>query len=159
MTSHDLTPPTSDKLWTVHMSRACRDVGCVLHCGASWGDPVMSQSQAGDCKVRQSGHWRQQNRFLLSNRETTEDFPTGSIMHCNSVFSTNVKLLTLSASLLMKHHVLSPTCRPLVSVFLYFVFLFYFLLYLNPLQAKKPLCLPYPTAILPLDWLSFGFLY
>lgn len=48
----------------------------------------------------------------------------------NSVFSTNVKLSTLCASLLMEHHVLSPTYRPLVSVSLNFflcVFLLFFI--------------------------------
>lgn len=56
---------------------------------------------------------------------------------------------TNEASLLTELHVLSPpgVCS-----------LYFLCVYLN-LQAKKPLCLPYPPAILPLDWLSFGFLY
>lgn len=76
----------------------------------------------------------------------------------NSVFSTNVKLSTLCASLLMEHHVLSPTYRPLVSVFLYFllfVFLFYFLFEPPSGEEASLPSLPYchPAFGLTIFWL------
>lgn len=77
----------------------------------------------------------------------------------NSVFSTNVKLSTLCASLLMEHHVLSPTYRPLVSVFLYFFsclcFYFYFLFEPPSGEEASLPSLPYchPAFGLTIFWL------
>lgn len=146
----------SDKTWT--RIRA----GWVLHCGTEW-----CQSSRLPCKLTLG--------VIKPDRASID--PSSAAVQAASVHSETTgwlsetlhDALTLCGALIVNlsialcHFTNGAPCSvpylspPGVFVFILCVFVYVFLF--DPLQAKKPLCLPYPTAILPLDWLSFGFLY
>lgn len=154
--SRGLTSPPSDKMWTVYTRW-----GSWLSV-ALWDGPRRTQwchrLRLEVVKWDRAAIDVQQRTDSCCPPERQRDTFWTAAWCINSVFSTNVKLSTLCASLLMEHHVLSPTYRPLVSVFLYFflfVFLFYFLFEPPSGEEASLPSLPYchPAFGLTIFWL------
>lgn len=133
--------------------------GWGLDCEAGWEDAMMSRTQARGClneTERPLTSGSKQTPVVLHRDNGTLFWATAWCI--NSMFSTNVKLSTLCASLLMEHHVLFSNYRPLVSVFFIFIFFclcFYFLFEPPSGEEASLPSLPYchPAFGLTIFWL------